>query len=105
MLGYRIWKLHGLGYSCFRLKGKNITVITDPYSPDLGYSLDKTSANIVTISHDHPDHSYISTITGERQIVSRPGEYEIGGVLIIGISTYHDAENGATLRQEYYLCH
>ncbi len=76
-----------LGYSCFRLKGKNITVITDPYSPDLGYSLDKPSANIVTISHNHPNHSNVAPITGQPKVISRPGEYEIGGALIIGISS------------------
>jgi L-ascorbate metabolism protein UlaG (beta-lactamase superfamily) len=84
-----------LGYSCFRLKGKNTTVITDPCPPDIGYSIDKPSADIVTISHGHPEHSYLKVISGEPRMISRPGEYEIGGVLIIGISTFHDAENGA----------
>jgi L-ascorbate metabolism protein UlaG (beta-lactamase superfamily) len=86
-----------LGYSCFRLKGKNITVITDPYPPGLGYSLDKPSADIITISHGHPNHSYVSPIGGQPKVINRPGEYEIGGALIIGISAFHDAENGATL--------
>jgi L-ascorbate metabolism protein UlaG (beta-lactamase superfamily) len=86
-----------LGYSCFRLKGKNITVITDPYAPGLGYSLDKPSADIVTISHTHPNHSHVSPIAGQPKVINRPGEYEIGGTLIIGISTFHDAENGAAL--------
>jgi L-ascorbate metabolism protein UlaG (beta-lactamase superfamily) len=86
-----------LGYSCFRLKGKNTTVITDPFPPDLGYSQDKVGARIVTVSHKHPEHSYTQGLSAETRLVDRPGEYEIGGVLIIGISTFHDAENGATL--------
>ena len=86
-----------LGYACFRLKGKNITVIADPYPPGLGYALDKPSADIITVSHNHDNHSYISPITGEPKLINRPGEYEIGGALIIGISAFHDAENGATL--------
>jgi L-ascorbate metabolism protein UlaG (beta-lactamase superfamily) len=84
-----------LGYSCFRLKGKNTTVITDPFPPDLGYSVEKTSARIITVSHNHPEHAYIQGLGAETRLVNRPGEYEIGGVLIIGISTFHDAENGA----------
>jgi L-ascorbate metabolism protein UlaG (beta-lactamase superfamily) len=84
-----------LGYSCFRLKGKNTTVITDPFPPDLGYSLDKTGARIVTVSHNHPEHACVQGLGTETRLVNRPGEYEIGGVLIIGISTFHDAENGA----------
>lgn len=86
-----------LGYSCFRLKGKNITVITDPYPPGLGYSLDKPSADIVTVSHGHANHSYVSPIPGQPKVINRPGEYEIGGALIIGISAFHDAENGSAL--------
>ena len=86
-----------LGYSCFRLKGKNITVITDPYPPGLGYNLDKPSARIVTVSHSHPNHSYTQAIGGDPKVISRPGEYEIGGVLIIGVATFHDAESGSRL--------
>ncbi|HEX7474941.1 MAG TPA: MBL fold metallo-hydrolase [Dehalococcoidales bacterium] len=85
------------GYSCFRLKGRNTSVITDPFPPGLGYTLEKQSARIVTISHNHPDHSFSEAVAGEPKVVYRPGEYEIGGVLIIGIPTFHDAENGAVL--------
>jgi len=83
-----------LGHSCFRLKGKQATVITDPYPPDLGYSLGKPTAGIVTISHDHSDHSYIQGIDGDPHLINGPGEYEISDVLIIGIATCHDKEGG-----------
>lgn len=84
-----------LGHSCFRIKGKQTTVITDPYSPELGYTLGKHSARIVTVSHQHPGHSYVQGIGGEPRPVTGPGEYEIGGVLIIGIGAFHDGENGS----------
>ncbi len=83
-----------LGHSCFRIKGRQTTVITDPYSPDLGYSLGKPTARIVTVSHQHPGHSYVQGVDGEPRPVTGPGEYEIGGVLIIGIATFHDALRG-----------
>ena len=83
-----------LGHSCFRIKGRNATVITDPYSPSLGYSLGKPTAHVVTVSHQHPGHSYVQGIGGEPKLVTRPGEYEISGVLIIGIATFHDNEKG-----------
>lgn len=83
-----------LGHSCFRIKGSNATVITDPYSPNLGYSLGKHTADIVTVSHQHEGHHYIQGIDGEPKVVTRPGEYEIGGVLIIGIATFHDNNKG-----------
>jgi len=84
-----------LGHSCFRLRGRHTTVITDPYYPSLGYTLGKPTANIVTVSHQHPGHSYVQGIGGEPKLVNGPGEYEISGVLIIGITTFHDAEGGS----------
>lgn len=83
-----------LGHSCFRIKGKSITIITDPYSLDLGYSLGEPTAHIVTVSHQHSGHSYVQGIGGEPRLVAGPGEYEIGGVMIMGIATFHDGEKG-----------
>ena len=83
-----------LGYSCFRLKGSHATIITDPYSAGLGYSLGKPTARIVTVSHEHPGHCYIDGVGGQPRVVNRPGEYEISEVLIIGIATFHDGEGG-----------
>ncbi len=83
-----------LGHSCFKIKGSHATVITDPYSPSLGYSLGKPTARIVTVSHQHPGHSYVQGVGGEPRVITGPGEYEISGILIIGIATFHDAERG-----------
>ena len=83
-----------LGHSCFRIRGSRTTIITDPYPPDLGYSLGKPTARIVTVSHQHLGHSYVQGIGGEPRLVTSPGEYEIGGVLIMGIATFHDREKG-----------
>ena len=83
-----------LGHSCFKIKGSHATVITDPYSPELGYSLGKPTAHIVTVSHQHPGHCYVQGVGGEPRLVTGPGEYEIRGVLIIGIATFHDKERG-----------
>ena len=86
--------INWLGHSCFRIKGSHATIITDPYPPDLGYSLGKPTAHIVTVSHQHPGHSYVQGIGGKPRLVTQPGEYEISGILIIGIATFHDREKG-----------
>jgi L-ascorbate metabolism protein UlaG (beta-lactamase superfamily) len=83
-----------LGYSCFRIRGNQAIVITDPFPPGLGYTLGKQTADIVTVSHQHPRHSYVQGISGEPRLVKGPGEYEISGVLILGIAAYHDAVKG-----------
>lgn len=84
-----------LGHSCFRIKGRSATVITDPYPPDIGYSLGKPTASIITLSHQHSGHAYTQGIAGEPKVINGPGEYEIGGILVIGISAYHDDEKGS----------
>jgi len=83
-----------LGHSCFRLKGAQSTVITDPYPPDLGYTSVKQTARIVTVSHQHPGHSYLEGVGGEPKIIKGPGEYEVANTLIIGLATFHDREEG-----------
>ncbi|MBI2836577.1 MAG: MBL fold metallo-hydrolase [Chloroflexi bacterium] len=83
-----------LGHSCFRIKGATATVVTDPYSRELGYSLGQPEADIVTVSHAHAGHSYTQGIASGPRIVSGPGEYEISGILIIGVTTFHDNEKG-----------
>ena len=86
-----------LGHSCFRIKGKEVTVITDPCHPSLGYSLGKLQADIVTLSHLHPGHCYTEAITSEFREVRVPGEYEMKGTFITGISTWHDTVQGQKL--------
>jgi len=83
------------GHSCFRIKGSHTVVITDPCPPELGYALGKPSAHIVTVSHRHAGHAYVRGITGDPKVITGPGEYEISGVLIIGLPTYHDASRGS----------
>ena len=84
-----------LGHSCFRIKGKEAIVITDPCDPSLGYPLSKLRSDIVTVSHSHPGHSYVEAIEGEFKEIRGPGEYEIKGVFVTGIATYHDDSKGS----------
>jgi L-ascorbate metabolism protein UlaG (beta-lactamase superfamily) len=83
-----------LGHSCFKIKGRQATIVTDPYSPDLGYSLGKLNASIVTISHQHPGHSFTADVGGNPRAITGPGEYEISNVLVIGVATFHDKDRG-----------
>ena len=86
-----------LGHSCFRIKGKETNLITDPFPKNLGYSPVRVAADVVTVSHSHPGHSYVEGVSGEPKVIRRPGEYEIGNVLINGFITFHDDEQGNKL--------
>lgn len=82
------------GQSCFRLRFKAATIITDPYNGDIGLKLPKQKADIVTISHDHADHNNRRACSAEAQFFSGPGEYERAGIFVFGIQTFHDRRNG-----------
>ncbi len=86
-----------LGHSCFRIRGREATVVMDPCPPASGYNIGKPTADIITISHRHDDHTYVKAVAGSPVIIDGPGEYEIHGAFITAISTYHDAEKGAQL--------
>lgn len=83
-----------LGHSSFRLKGKNATLVTDPYDESVGFKFPKVSADIVTISHGHDDHSKADLVQDVRHVFSGPGEYETQDVSIIGFPSFHDDKKG-----------
>ena len=90
-----------LGHSCFKLKSKEgLVVYLDPFKSDMvGMPLAKDVADVVTISHSHDDHSAVEVITGpisrkETFVIDREGEYEIAGVQISAMKTFHDKNNG-----------
>lgn len=90
-----------LGHSCFKLEGKenSAVLITDPFNKDCGLKIPKMAADIVTVSHSHKDHANTSDVRGIDAVapfvIDMPGEYEVKGVLIYGIPSYHDKKMGA----------
>ncbi len=88
------------GHSTFKIKGTAGTVVTDPFDDYIGLTLPSLSADMVTVSHDHQDHNNIKKIkaTARRDrpfVVDQVGEYEVAGISVFGVKTYHDATQGA----------
>jgi L-ascorbate metabolism protein UlaG (beta-lactamase superfamily) len=81
------------GRACFRLKGREATVITDPCPPATGFVAGKHDVDLLTLSHDHPDHTYTRSITAGLTL-TRPGEYEFHDLLVTGVRSFHDGERG-----------
>jgi L-ascorbate metabolism protein UlaG (beta-lactamase superfamily) len=77
------------GHSCFRLTERGMaSVVADPYDHrTVGYDALKLKADIVTVSHEAPGHSFVSAVKGQYHLIAGPGEYEIGGVFITGVQT------------------
>jgi L-ascorbate metabolism protein UlaG (beta-lactamase superfamily) len=85
------------GHACFRLRGRDTTVVTDPYDRSLGFPPLKLAADLVTVSHDDPHHASMGSVqmaTQRMRRIDSPGEYEVAGALIEGVATYRDKEHG-----------
>lgn len=88
-------KIQYLGHSCFKLtESTGTTVITDPYG-DIGYKLPGgLSADAVTVSHNHFDHNNTGAVGGSPLLIDKEGFYQLPGVEIRGIKSYHDDQGG-----------
>jgi L-ascorbate metabolism protein UlaG (beta-lactamase superfamily) len=87
-------EINYLGHSAFKIKGKTVTVVTDPYDERAGKFPKDIEVQILTISHEHSDHNQKEKVKGNPFVIRGPGEYEVGGVSVIGVQTFHDAQNG-----------
>jgi len=82
------------GQSCFKIIANALTIVTDPFAKNIGLRPPAFAADIVCVSHQHEDHNNISAIGGEPFIVDGPGEYEIKGISILGVESFHDQKQG-----------
>jgi L-ascorbate metabolism protein UlaG (beta-lactamase superfamily) len=76
-----------LGHSAIRIRGSLVTIVTDPFSSSVGFRMAQTKADVVTISHDHPNHAHMQAMEGQPRLLRGPGEYEIANFYIHGIGT------------------
>jgi len=87
-------ELRWYGRNCFRIRGREATVMTDPLDKSTGYGMGKQTADIVTISNLNPWNSNLAAVKPEFRVVQRPGEYEISDVFVTGIQTWQDNAKG-----------
>jgi len=90
-------KIKWLGHACFLITSRDgLRVITDPYAVGGGinYSPIKETADVVVVSHDHGDHSNVSTVQGKPEVVKGSGTKTARGIQFKGIASYHDASQG-----------
>jgi len=86
------------GHSCFKIQtrnsGKDVVIYIDPFDKSIGLRPPSGQGQIVLSTHGHPDHNNIKTIKGKPFVIEGPGEYEIKGIRILGISAFHDSKEG-----------
>ncbi len=93
-------KLKWLGHSAFLITARNGTkIITDPYTAGaydgaVGYKPIHETADIVTVSHEHPDHNDTRQIPGKPTIIKELVEQTVKGIKVSGLSCFHDETRG-----------
>ena len=96
-----------LGHACFLITSRDrLTVITDPYAVGGGinYSPIKETADIVSVSHGHDDHSNVSAVNGKPEVVRSDGIKTAKGIQFRGIATYHDDAQGGQRGPNTIFC-
>jgi L-ascorbate metabolism protein UlaG (beta-lactamase superfamily) len=96
-----------LGHSSFLITSKeNIKIITDPYIVDGGikYGPINESANIVTASHNHGDHSNTGIIKGTPRILKEAGSDSVKGIEVKTVSVFHDEAKGGQRGSNLIFC-
>ena len=83
------------GHACFRLRGRQGIVVTDPYDKTLGLTLPNLKSDIVTISHQNGHHNYIAGVKSDFQVIDSPGEYEIKDIFVTSIHMASAQDNAA----------
>lgn len=74
-----------LGQTAFKIRGKNLIIVTDPFSPkEKGLSVFHIDADIVLITGDSPQQDNWQKFIKSRLDIFGPGEYEVRSVSIIG---------------------
>src|SRR3989338_7493763 len=66
---------------------REVRVVIDPYDNVTGLRFPRTiEAEMILSSHDAPEANNIAAVEGKPFVVKLPGEYEVAGVFVYGIS-------------------
>lgn len=89
-------KIEYLGHASFLLTcNSGVRILTDPYQ-DVGYEMPSgIEAEIVSVSHGHFDHNYISALQGVFCLLNREETGEMQGIAYRSVLSFHDGEKGA----------
>jgi L-ascorbate metabolism protein UlaG (beta-lactamase superfamily) len=88
-------KLKWIGHACFLIQASDGTVIlTDPFDESVPYPFPEQEVHIVTVSHDHFDHSAVDRVRGNPEVVRGLGQHSVRGISFWGVPSFHDQKGG-----------
>lgn len=88
------WHGHSFFEIIANIEKKQVRILIDPFSEEIGLKVPKSEADILLISHDHYDHSNKKVVGGNYFLIDSPGEYEVKGVFVKAIPSFHDNSKG-----------
>jgi len=104
-------KIKWLGHASFLFTSDAGTkIITDPFEASYvasggpSYGEIEESADIVTVSHDHTDHSNVATVRGKPEVIRKAGITKVKGIEIKGIASHHDEAGGSKRGKNTIFC-
>ena len=85
------------GHSEFYLEGADgFCLLTDPYDAHVGYPMQESRCDAVTVSHGHGDHNFIQKALGAPAIIDSEGVWHPAPeVTVTAIPSVHDDAGGA----------
>jgi L-ascorbate metabolism protein UlaG (beta-lactamase superfamily) len=81
-------------------------IITDPYNTGDGinYNQIDESADIVTRSHGHRDHSNTRAVKGNPKILTEAGSQTVQGITFKAVQVFHDEAGGTKRGADLIFC-
>ncbi len=87
-------KVEYFGKFCFKVRGKHASVVVDPFLDEGKLDLPERKADLILITEESEDHSYVEGVRDYKYVVSGPGEYEVEDIQVFG-----GQANGSTFYQ------
>lgn len=95
--------IYFLGLTAVRLRGRKTALVIDPFDREKsGIKFEKTEADAVLLTSKNARETSVSQVQNFRVVIDGPGEYEVGGVSIVGLpvgelTTYYIKMDGIAL--------
>lgn len=89
-----IWHGHSFFELIANIEKKQAKIAIDPFSEKIGLKVPKVESDLLLISHDHYDHNNKEVILGNYFLIDKAGEYEVEGVFVNAIPSFHDSVSG-----------
>jgi L-ascorbate metabolism protein UlaG (beta-lactamase superfamily) len=88
------------GLSCIKIETQDTVLVFNPFEKNESWGADRSprfKADVICVSGPDPLYNAVSGIEGNPFIISSPGEYELKGVVIRGLSQSSDKAGSQTV--------